>query len=116
MRYIRYAFLASLAIILVVVALANRTMTELSVFPQELANVIGLQWSLQLPVFVIFFGGTIFGVFVGFVWEWLREYKHRAEVTRKSRDLRRVERELQKLKGEKYKDQDDVLALLDDAV
>ncbi len=116
MRYIRYVFLASLAIVLVVVALANRTMTELSVFPTELANFIGLQWSVQLPVFVVFFGGTIFGVLVGFIWEWLREYKHRAEVTRKSRELRRAERELEKLKGEKYAGQDDVLALLDDAV
>jgi len=44
----------------------------------------------------------------------LREYKHRAEVTRKSRELRKLEGELRDLKGEKYKDQDDVLAMLEE--
>ena len=114
MRYIRYAFMAALAIMLVTVAVANRTMTELNLLPAELANLIGFNLGIVAPVFVVFFVGTIFGVLVGFVWEWLREYKHRAEVTRKSRELRRAEREISKLKADKYKDKDDVLALLDE--
>jgi putative membrane protein len=114
MRYIRYAFMAALAIMLVTVAVANRTMTELNLLPAELENLIGFNLGIVTPVFVVFFVGTIFGVLVGFVWEWLREYKHRAEVTRKSRELRRAEREISKLKADKYKDKDDVLALLDE--
>ena len=114
MRYIRYAFMAALAIMLVTVAVANRAMTELNLLPAELANLIGFNLGIVTPVFVVFFVGTIFGVLVGFVWEWLREYKHRAEVTRKSRELRRAEREISKLKADKYKDKDDVLALLDE--
>jgi len=35
-------------------------------------------------------------------------------VDRKSREWRRAERELRKIKGEKYEGQDDVLALLDE--
>ena len=114
MRYLRYAFLVSLALVMVVVAVANRTITQLSLLPTDLAKWFGVNWSIDLPVFVIFLGGTIFGVLVGFVWEWLREYKHRAEVTHKSRELRKLESELSELKGEKYQDKDDVLAMLEE--
>lgn len=114
MRYIRYAFMASLALVLITIAIANRTMTDLSLLPTELAALVGFNLSISTPVFVVFFVGTIFGILVGFVWEWIREYKLRAESDRKSRELRRAEREINKLKSEKYKDKDDVLALLDE--
>jgi hypothetical protein len=55
------------------------------------------------------------GLIIGFVWEWMREYKHRAEATRKSREVRKLEREVTKLKGEKHEGKDEVLALLEDA-
>ena len=113
MRYISYAFYGSLTIILVFIAIANRSMTELHLVPEEL-GFFGLNFSISLPVYVIFFSGIIFGVIIGFVWEWLREHKHRAEVARKSRELRRAERELRKIKSDKYEGQDDVLALLDE--
>lgn len=114
LRYINYAFYAALVIVLVLVALANRGTTELRLLPNEL-SFFGLNLSIELPVFVVFFGGVVFGVLIGFCWEWLREHKYRAEVSRKSRALRRTERELAKIKGEKYAGQDDVLSLLDEA-
>ena len=114
MRYLRYAFLISLAFVVVAVAVANRTMTQISLLPAGLSQWLGVNWSIDLPVFFIFLGGTIFGVLVGFVWEWLREYKHRAEVTHKSRELRKLESELRDLKGKKYKDKDEVLAILEE--
>ncbi len=113
MRYVSYVFYGSLSIVLVLIAIANRSMTELNLIPKEL-SFFGFNFSITLPVYVIFFGGIIFGVLIGFIWEWLREHKHRAEVARKSRELRRAERELRKIKGEKYAGQDDVLALLDE--
>ena len=113
MRYISYVFYGSLAIVLVIIAIANRDITELNLLPEELV-FFDFNFSTSLPVYVIFFSGTIFGVIIGFVWEWLREHKHRTEVVRKNRDLRRAERELRNIKGEKYAGQDDVLALLDE--
>ena len=115
MRYLRYAFLATIAAIFVTMALANRDIVVLSLLPADLANVAGFNLSVNLPVFGVFFGGIISGIVIGFVWEWLREYKHRADVTRKTRELKKAEREIRRLKGEKYQGQDDVLALLDDA-
>lgn len=114
MRYLRYAFMASLAILLVTVALANRTLTELRFLPPELADFLGFTWAIELPVFVVFFGGVVLGVVVGFIWEWLREYQFRSQVSRQRRDLRNAEREITKLRGEKYEGQDDVLALLEE--
>lgn len=114
LRYLTYTFYAALVIILVMVALANRSLTELRLLPNEL-GFFDINLSLELPVFIVFFSGVVFGVLIGFSWEWLREHKHRAEVARKSRALRRTERELAKIRGEKYAGQDDILALLDEA-
>ena len=114
MRYLRYAFLISLACVLVIIAVANRTMTTLSILPTDLSHWFGVNWSINVPVFAVFIGGTFFGVLIGFVWEWLREYKHRAEVARKNREIRGLEAELRKLKGEKYQNQDEVLAMIEE--
>jgi gas vesicle protein len=64
----------------------------------------------------VFFGGTIFGIMIGFVVEWMREYKLRSESSRKTRELKGIQRKLQQLKDEKYENQDDVLALLEDTI
>ena len=47
-----------------------------------------------------------------FVWEWIREMKHRSASNRKSRDLVRVENELNKLKRDTGQNEDEVLLLL----
>lgn len=115
MRYIRYAFLAILALILIGLALANRSIVTLKSMPEGLPDPFGLSRSVDLPLFVVIFGGIVFGLMIGFLWEWMREYKHRAEVSRKSREVRQLEREVTKLKGEKHEGNDEVLALLEDA-
>ena len=53
---------------------------------------------------------------IGFVVEWMREYKLRSESSRKTRELKGIQRKLQQLKDEKYENQDDVLALLEDTI
>ena len=108
MKYLRYAFLISLALVLIIVAVANKAPAELAFLPPDLANLIGMNWSITLPVFLVFFLGIVFGVLVGFIWEWLREYKLRSEAAANGKALRQAERELKKLKQEKYADQEDV--------
>jgi hypothetical protein len=71
---------------------------------------------LNIPIFVVFFGGAIFGIMVGFVMEWMREYKLRSASTRKTRELKGIKQQLQQLKDEKYENQDDVLALLEHTI
>ncbi|SDW74096.1 Protein of unknown function [Ruegeria halocynthiae] len=114
-RYIRYAFLAALGIILVSVSLANRQMVELKLMPDALAELLGFNLSASLPLFLVVLGGVVAGLVIGFLWEWLREYKHRKDATVKKGEVRKLEREVKKLKTKQNEGQDDVLALLDEA-
>jgi uncharacterized integral membrane protein len=117
MRYIRYAILAIIAICLVTVALANREFVTLNLLPQTLAELIGYPAtlnSISLPLFVVIFGGVVAGLLLGFIWEWIREHKHRANATRQRREKERLAREVAKMKSTSAANDDDVLALLED--
>ena len=61
------------------------------------------------------FGGIVGGLLIGFVWEWLREYKLRAAAGRTERELKDTQREVRRLKGKQNENKDEVLALLDEA-
>tara|TARA_R100000687_G_scaffold80285_1_gene75469 strand:- start:39 stop:389 length:351 start_codon:yes stop_codon:yes gene_type:complete len=115
MRYVRYLCIAIFAIALIAVALANRSMVSLKLLPTEVSGWFALNPEIQVPLFIVILGSIIAGLLVGFVWEWIREYGQRAEAARQARETRRLEREVARLKGEKYQDQDGVLALLDQA-
>lgn len=112
MRYLRYAFLAALGVVLVTVALANRDSVTLHLLPPELAGFLGFSWAVSLPLFIVIFLGIVAGIFVGFIWEWLREYRQRSEAQQHRREKDRLAREVERLKGPSG-EQDDVLALLD---
>ena len=114
MRYLRYAFLAVLAACLVTVALANSTPVALNLLPAEVALLVGLNASVSLPLFLVIFAGMLAGLFVGFVWEWLREARHRSEAARERRARQALEREVRKVRTE-AQGGDEVLALLEDA-
>ncbi len=113
MRYIRYLFLGSIGIILLVVALANRGDVTLTALPAEIAGVLNWNYTVSLPLFLIIFASIVAGILIGFVWEWLREYKHRAEASTQRRERERLEREMTELKGKNGANEDDVLAMLD---
>ena len=116
MRYIRYAFLVTLAVALITVALANRAFVTVHLLPQELSGFLGWSWSLTLPLFVVIFAGVIAGVLIGFIWEWLREHKIRAEGARARKERDHLAREVKNLRDQpKSRTGDDVLALIDDA-
>ncbi len=115
MRYVRYLCIAVFALALIAVALANRSMVSLKVLPAEVSGWFALNPEIQLPLFIVILGSIVAGLLVGFVWEWIREYGQRAEAARQAREMRRLEREVARLKGEKHEGQDDVLALLDQA-
>ena len=112
-RYLRYAFLIALALVLLTVALANRAPVAVRLLPDDLAALTGLTWGVELPLFLIIFGGIVAGLLIGFVWEWFREMKHRTTASVKSREVARLERELAVLRDATTVPQDDVLALLE---
>ena len=115
MRYIRYLCIAVFGLALVAVALANRNMVSLKVIPDEVASFFAVNPQVSLPLFLVIFIGILAGILVGFVWEWFREHDQRAAAARTAREMRRLEREVKRLKGEKNEGKDEVLALLDEA-
>ena len=113
-RYLRIILLVLLGLALLTVALANRAPVTVRLLPEDLATLTGLTWAAELPLFLVIFGGIIAGVLIGFVWEWFREYGHRATASQKSREVARLERELAVLKdATSVPPKDEVLALLD---
>ena len=113
MRYLRYLFLAALALGLVTVAFANRATVLVKALPDDIAAFTGFSWQMELPMFVVIFGGIVAGLLIGFVWEWFRERKHRSTASQKTREVTRLERELAVMKDSVSVPKDDILALLD---
>ena len=115
MRYLRHLVLGIIAISLIVVALANRGDVSLTLLPDALGTLVGFNLQLQVPLFVVIFLGVTMGLLIGFVWEWLREMKHRNAARSEHMQVVRLEREVSKLKSSSADtDKDEILALLDE--
>lgn len=115
MRYIRYGFLGAMGVVLIAVALANRGLVTLALLPKALADAVDLHVSIELPLFAVIFGAIVVGLLIGFVWEWLREHRMRADKSKAERELHHSKREVRRLKGKESETKDEVLALLDEA-
>ena len=113
-RYLRLLVIGLIGLSLLIVALANRAPVEVRLLPGDLAALTGLTWAMELPLFLVIFGGIIAGVLIGFVWEWLRETRIRSTASARAREVTRLERELAELRGAAgMAPKDEVLALLD---
>ena len=89
---------------------------DIRILPSELEGFFGGGMIFSIPIFVLFLCGVIFGLFVGFVWEWIREMKHRSAASRKSKELAKVENELSQLKRESGQNEDEIMLLLNNKV
>lgn len=114
MRILKYLFLGLVGLCLVLVAVANRNAVTLKLLPGEIAELVGVDAAIDMPLFLVVLGGVIVGLLVGFVWEWLREHKHRRDAARGRRDVRSLEQEVRTLRNSSKTEQDEVLALLED--
>ncbi|MBV0891774.1 DUF1049 domain-containing protein [Paracoccus sp. Z118] len=107
MRTIRLLIMALLALVLILVALANRGPVTVSLVPQELAAYLGGSYSVTLPLFLLLFLTLAIGMVLGLVGEWLREspYRSQAAKARSAERVVTVQREVAP--------RDEVLAILD---
>lgn len=115
MRYIRYLIVGLIVAALVVVAMANRAFVTLTVLPAPLATLANWNFSIDLPLFVVVLGGVAIGLLLGYLLEWIRESKHRSEVSKRQRQVKDLNREVTRLKASQSHGKDDVLAILDEA-
>lgn len=113
LRYVRYAVIAVLLIVLLTVALANRTVVPVRFLPEDVGALFGVNWQVEMPLFLVIFGGVVAGVVIGFTWEWLREHKHRKAASQRKREVTRLEREMEVMRDSRSVPGDDILALVD---
>lgn len=116
MTYLRYALLALLLAIALMLALANRGAVTLALWPDTISAFTGASYTLTLPLFVVVGGAIGLGLVLGLLWEWLRERGIRAEAARNRRELAQM-RAAQGLTPDApatRKDRDEVLAILDE--
>ena len=115
MKTIRYAFWALVGLCLILIGLGNRGIVTVRAMPEALGDLVGLSPDIQLPLFVVIFLGVGAGLLIGFLWEWVREHRQRAEGRARAREVEALRREVASLRAEHATadDGDDVLALLD---
>ena len=113
MRFIRLIFVAFLALVLVAVALANRQIVTLSLFPANLGQFLGGTWSVAVPLFLVIFLAFALGMLAGLLWEWMREAKIRKVARQRDRKVVQLENEVGQLRENHAAPRDDVLAILE---
>lgn len=112
MSILRIAVLGLLAIVLLVLALANLDPVLLRLLPEPLADGLGIPvYSVRLPLFAVVLVAVGLGIALGYVLEWLREHRHRRAATRERARREKLERELARSRG--TSEGDEVLALVE---
>lgn len=114
MRFLRLFFVVVLALLLVAIALANRGVVTLALFPANIGRYLGGEYSVQLPLFLIILVSIAFGMLAGLIWEWLREAHIRREASARRAEVARLESEVGHLRERHAAPTDDVLAILDE--
>jgi uncharacterized integral membrane protein len=110
MRIIKLIVLAVILIGIVLLSLANREPVTLRLLPEGLSAIA--QQSVELPLYVVGLLSVLTGLALGYVLEWLREHKHRRRASQKAREAAMLNSEVERLRRETGRGQDDVLALL----
>ncbi|MCV6595862.1 MAG: LapA family protein [Mangrovicoccus sp.] len=115
MRLIKFLISVVIAIALVTLCFANRTPVTLTLLPEDFATALKYNFEITLPLYAVVLAGIGIGLLLGFVWEWLREGKHRSAAVKERREKAVLAAENKKLKADKNTDKDEVLVLLDEA-
>ena len=110
MRALKLLLLGLILVALVVLALANRELVTLQLLPAGMARVMPL--SVELPLFLVILISIVAGIVIGYLFEWLREHKHRRRAVREGREAARLSEEVDRLRRQSGKPDDEVLALL----
>ena len=112
MRTIKQIILGIILICLVLVAVANRETVVLNLVPEPLMPLLPFEGTLSLPLFVVIIASIAVGLVLGYLFEWLRERKIRKQVGQKTRQVSKLESEVERLKRKTGEDEDEILALL----
>lgn len=113
-RVLRISFTVIVALALVTVGLANSTIVTLKLLPDTMANFFGMTgWSVALPLSFVVLISAAFGIAIGLIWEWVRDYRKRSSAKSEARRVAKLEKEIAQLKDTQHKANDEVLSMID---
>ncbi len=91
MRTIRFALAVVTGLMLMLVIAANMASVDLHLLPQALGmRALSIK---NVPLAVVIVGAVFFGVLLGFLFEYLREAKHRGMLAEKRLEIGRLRAE-----------------------
>lgn len=90
----RLLFLSPLAVLVVLLALANREWVQLSLDPMG-----GNAWTVTVPLFVAVLGALMIGILVGGTAAWLGQGKYRRAARDKAQELKTALAEVERLRN-----------------
>lgn len=110
MRVLSYILLALLAIVIIVLAVANRHLVEVRAAPDFTAYGFDPSPTIDLPLFLVALAAGALGFVLGAGREYLRERKYRRLSRQRRRELGRMQHEIDELRAGRDED-DEVLAI-----
>lgn len=90
----RLLILAPVAVIIVLLALANRAPVQLSLDPMG-----GSAWTITVPLFVAVLGAAMAGILIGGVATWFGQGKHRRAAREATREVKAAQAEVERLQA-----------------
>jgi lipopolysaccharide assembly protein A len=110
MRTLKLIVLGLILLAIVVLAVANRDPVTLHLLPEGLSRLMPI--SVQLPLFMVSLLSIVTGMVIGYLLEYLREHKHRRRASVKAREAAQLNREVDRLRKQTGRPEDEVLALI----
>lgn len=106
MRTVKLIVLGLLAVILIVLGVANMAPVDLYLLP---ATFFGDSFGVKgLPLAVVILAAVLMGILAGLVIEFLREHKHRRVAEEKRREIVRLREEVTRLRVRLGEREDDL--------
>jgi uncharacterized integral membrane protein len=93
-RILRWVIGLPLALVVIVFAISNRQRVALRFDPFTSGET---SYSIEMPLWLLFFFGITAGVIVGWIGSWLAQGKHRKRVRELQGDVTRLQAERQQL-------------------
>ncbi len=111
MKYIRYALYAFVSIFFILLAFNNNDPVDFVLVPDFIPGINEI--SVTVPLFIVTLGALLVGLVLGYIFEYVREARIRRKASRAQKELKKTTAELESLKKEAGKHDDDVLAILE---
>jgi uncharacterized integral membrane protein len=94
-RFLKALILLPVAIVVVLLAVANRGPVTISFDPTRTTS----DFSFTLPLFAVLFAAVVVGVVIGGIGSWLGQRKHRNARRRHRREAERLRAEAERLRA-----------------